>query len=172
MNDGRGVGVSVDLQHVFSQSMRRLAATVSVVTCASEGHRYGVTATAVTSLCAEPPSLLICLNAAASITQPLLREGIFCVNLLQSSQAEISKMFGGKVKSGERFHYGTWHRNSGGVPFLADAQANLFCRVDGAMPYGTHRIIIGRVEDGYFAPGVSPLLYQNGAYVSASLLAA
>jgi flavin reductase (DIM6/NTAB) family NADH-FMN oxidoreductase RutF len=45
-------------------------------------------------------------------------------------------------------------------------------RLNGAMPYGTHRIIIGRVEDGYFAPGVSPLLYQNGAYVSASLLAA
>ena len=164
--------MDADVQNVFLQSMRRLAAAVSVITCASEEGWYGVTATAVTSLCAEPASVLVCLNARASITEPLLREGLFCVNLLQSQQVEISQMFGGHAKAGERFRYGKWRRNSVGVPFLVDAQANLFCRVDGVTPYGTHRVIIGRIESGGFASSISPLLYQNGAYGSVAATAA
>ena len=66
-----------EIEHVFRQSMRRLATTVSVITCMSEGSPYGITATAVSSLCVEPPSLLVCLNAKASITAPLLREEMF-----------------------------------------------------------------------------------------------
>jgi flavin reductase len=158
--------MDADLQNIFLQSMRRLATTVSVITCTSEDRWYGITATAVTSLCAEPASVLVCLNAKASITEPLLREGLFCVNFLQSKHAEISKMFGGQAKGSERFRYGTWQRSSEGVPFLFDAQANLFCRVDGVTPYGTHRIIIGKIESGGFASSIAPLLYQNGAYGS------
>lgn len=154
------------LQDVFRQSMRRLASTVSVITCAQGGYRFGMTATAVTSLCAEPASVLVCLNAHASVTAPLLQNGRFCVNILQSHQAEISTMFGGKAKGEERFNYGTWLGNDEGVPFLVDAQANLFCRVDGAMPYGTHKIIVGLLEGGGFAPHISPLLFQNGAYAA------
>jgi flavin reductase len=160
------LAMDADPQDVFFQSMRRLAATVSVISCISNDRWYGITATAVSSLCAEPASVLICLNVRASITEPLLKEGLFCVNLLQSNQAEISKMFGGQAKGSERFRYGTWQRNSEGIPFLVDAQANLFCRVDGVTPYGTHRIIIGKIESGGFASSISPLLYQNGEYGS------
>jgi flavin reductase len=164
--------MQTDLQDVFRQSMRRLAATVSVITCTQGVSRFGVTATAVTSLCAEPASVLVCLNARASITQPLLQDGRFCVNILQSHQAEISTMFGGKAKGEDRFNYGTWLGNDEGVPFLVDAQANLFCRVDGAMPYGTHKIIVGLIEGGGFAPQISPLLFQNGAYTAIDRTAA
>jgi flavin reductase len=164
--------MDADLQNVFLQSMRRLAAAVSVITSAGEDRWYGATATAVTSLCAEPASVLICLSARASITEPLLRKGLFCVNLLQSKQVEISKMFGGQAKGNERFHYGKWQRNSDGVPFLVDAQANLFCRVDGVTPYGTHRVIIGKIESGGFASSISPLLYQDGVYGSVAGTAA
>jgi flavin reductase len=164
--------MDADLQNVFLQSMRRLAAAVSVITSANEDRWHGATATAVTSLCAEPASVLICLSARASLTEPLLRKGLFCVNLLQSKQVEISKMFGGQAKGNERFHYGKWQRNSDGVPFLVDAQANLFCRVDGVTSYGTHKVIIGKIESGGFASSISPLLYQNGVYSSVAGTAA
>lgn len=164
--------MQMELQDVFRQSMRRLATTVSVITCAQDGRRFGVTATAVTSLCAEPASLLVCLNASASITEPLLRGSLFCVNILKAHQAEISTMFGGKAKGEDRFSFGDWIYNDDGIPFLVDAQAHLFCRVDGAMPYGTHKIIVGRLEGGGFASQVSPLLFQNGGYATIGCAAA
>lgn len=160
------------LQEVFRQSMRRLATTVSVITCASEGVRYGITATAVTSLCADPASVLICINSRASLAPPLLREGEFCVNLLRSSHVDVSQMFGGKAKGDDRFQYGDWTLNERGIPYLLSAQANMFCKVDGVMPYGTHKIVIGRVESGQFAPEITPLIYQDGGYACVVPLAA
>jgi flavin reductase (DIM6/NTAB) family NADH-FMN oxidoreductase RutF len=102
----------------------------------------------------------------------VLREGVFCVNLLQSSQAAISQAFGGKAKGTDRFLVGEWEEGDWGLPCLPDAQANLFCRVDGAIPYGTHKILIGRVESGRFTAEVMPLIYQDGGYAAASRLIA
>lgn len=160
----------MDLQETFKQSMRRLASTVSVVTCLSEGKRHGIAATAVTSLCADPPSVLLCINQSASIAEPLIKEGTFCVNLLSRHQTEVSTAFGGKLKGQERFNLGQWAENPDGIPYLADAQANLFCTLDGLMTYGTHKIIIGRVVNGTFAEEVCPLIYQDGGYASTERL--
>lgn len=71
----------------FRLAMRRLATTVSIVTTSSEGRPFGMTATAVTSLSTEPPSLLFCVNRNTSIF-PRLGPGVgACVNLLCSEQA-------------------------------------------------------------------------------------
>jgi flavin reductase len=153
-----------ELIESFRQSMRRFASTVSVVTCASDGVRHGITATAVTSVSVDPVSVLTCINANSSLVEPLMKAGRFCVNILHDSQVEISQTFGGRVKGVQRFSSGQWVDGKDGVPFLANAQANLFCRIDQVIPYGTHRIIIGLVEDAKFASRVAPLIYQNGEY--------
>jgi len=46
----------------FRQSMRRVASTVSVITCTHEGRRYGITVTSVTALSFAPISILACIN--------------------------------------------------------------------------------------------------------------
>ena len=46
----------------FKLAMRRLAGGVSIISGAGPDGPLGVTATAVTSLTAEPPSVLCCLN--------------------------------------------------------------------------------------------------------------
>ena len=51
----------------FRKAMRRLTSAVTVITTAHEDRRYGMTATAVTSVSADPPSLLICVNRSASL---------------------------------------------------------------------------------------------------------
>ena len=158
--------MDMNTQDVFRLSMRRLATTVSVVTCASDGVRHGMTATAVTALCMEPASLLVCVNAKSSFLAPLLQERRFCINLLQSTQSGISRLFGGEAKGEARFAQGFWLADAAGTPYLADAQASIFCEVDEVVPYGTHRIIIGRVDRGQFAPAFEPLIYQNGTYMT------
>lgn len=147
----------------FRQSMRRLAATVCVITCQSSGVRYGITVTSVTSLCFSPLSILACINKKASILTPLRAEGRYCINLLRAGQVDISKHFSGAVPAHERFSVGDW-ASQDGITYLADAQANLFCEIDQAHGYSTHDIIIGRVIRSRFTPEVAPLIYQDGNY--------
>lgn len=150
--------------------MRRLTATVCVISCQHEGVRYGITATAVTSLCFDPVSLLACINSTSSLLQPLLASGKYCINLLSSHHNEVSQHFSTPLSSDERFAAGEWRSNSQGVPYLEDAQATLFCQLDQAVPYATHHIVIGQVIDCQFSEAIAPLLYQNGAYVTSSPL--
>lgn len=154
----------------FRQSMRRLAATVCVISCQNEGVRYGITVTSVTSLCFSPLSILACINQKASIIGPLRKESRYCINLLQASQVDISKRFSGGVPADERFLVGNWAMK-GDVPYLADAQANLFCEIDQAYSYSTHSIIIGCVTASRFATEVAPLIYQDGNYAVSAPIA-
>lgn len=163
---------TVDLHSDFRQCMRRLAASVSVISCVREGVWFGMAATAVTSLSVEPCSMVICMNASSSVIGPLLAEGRFYVNVLKQSHVEVSSAFGGKLKGEQRFCAGNWERDEKGIPYLTDAQANLQCRVGHTVQYGTHVVVIGEVEEVRFAEEVSPLIYQNGAYAATAALPA
>lgn len=154
-----------DLTASFKNAMRRLAASVTVVTAVKNQEQYGITATAVTSVTTQPPALLVCVNRSTSI-HPILEMGThFCVNLLHHRHIDISNSFGGFIKCDDKFAYGTWRTHESKVPYLADAQANLFCAVDGLLDYGSHTIIVGKIHTILITGDVAPLIYQNGGYL-------
>ncbi len=156
---------SPELIASFKNAMRRLAASVTVVTAIKGQEKVGITATAVTSVTTQPPAVLVCVNRSTSVHSILKMGAHFCVNLLHHQHIDISNAFGGFIKCDDKFAYGTWKDNDHNVPYLHDAQANLFCIVDGEMDYGTHTIIIGKI-DGIITTGdVAPLIYQNGGYL-------
>lgn len=148
----------------FRDAMRRLAATVTIISARGAGRRHGITATAVTSLSMEPPSLLVCVNRSGSLHDLLSESDRFCVNLLRSEQAALSDAFSGKLPSEERFLHGAWKEDGEGLPFLADGQASIFCRRRDAIQHGSHSIFIGEVESVLLTEDISPLIYSNGAY--------
>ncbi|MBS0420251.1 MAG: flavin reductase family protein [Proteobacteria bacterium] len=151
--------------------MRRLTTTVSVISCAHGDAWFGMTATAVTSVCAEPPAILVCINGTSAIHSPLISSKRFCVNMLRVGQEAVSQAFSGKLKGMDRFTAGSWSQSDGGLPYLETAQANLFCRTEQVVPFGTHSIFIGAVEWVQLADRIEPLLYEDGRYVrSAGLL--
>ena len=47
----------------YKLGMRTLAAAVNIITSIHSGHRYGMTATAVCSVTADPPTLLVCIKS-------------------------------------------------------------------------------------------------------------
>jgi len=147
------------------QGLRRLAKAVVVITCQHEGQRFAMAATAVSELSMEPPSLLICVNRTASLYTPLSQGADFCVNILHSDHGEISALCSGKVRGEARFETGNWGSTAEGCPVLLDAQASFFCRHEKAMDYGTHHIVIGRVEDVLIDGELSPLVYADGRYL-------
>ena len=147
----------------FRKAMRTLASAVSIISTAIEARRFGMTATAVCSLTMEPPALLLCINQSASLHQPLLDARRFCVNILHADQDELARTFS-RQQIENRFARGGWQADEAGVPFLTDAQANVFCAVEQTYRHRTHSIVIGEVYRVAVRDRVHPLLYQDGRY--------
>jgi flavin reductase (DIM6/NTAB) family NADH-FMN oxidoreductase RutF len=151
----------------FRLAMRRLATTVSIVTCGTGTTRHGMTATAVTSVCAHPPTVLVCINKEARLYSRVNELKRLCINLLKTSHVALSQRFGGRQFGQDRFAVGDWGEFSG-LPYLKDAQANLFCSVQQVIAVGSHGVFIAQIDQINVAEKIEPLIYQNGAYAIAS----
>lgn len=150
---------------MFRAAMRRLAASVAIVVAKGDHGPVGIAATSVTSLTADPPAVLVCVNRTASLHAVLEPTAPLSVNLLSRDQQTVSAAFSGGVAREERFKAGTWREGHNGLPVLDGAQANLLCVVDAMLAYGTHSIVIARVLEAQVSDTVAPLIYQDGGYL-------
>ena len=153
----------------FKQGMRALTGGVTVIGAyGPDGAPMAMTATAVTSLTAEPPSLLVCVNRSASMAPVLVRLARFSVNVLAADQLDIAKAFGGQldVRGAGRFIYGNWRRvDETEVPLLTGARVSFECEVSHVHEWATHHIVIGSVLDVHFSRTISQsLAYTDGKY--------
>jgi flavin reductase (DIM6/NTAB) family NADH-FMN oxidoreductase RutF len=154
----------------FKAGMRTLAGAVNIITTAHSGHRYGMTATAVCSATAEPPTVLVCINKLATTHGALAKAGAFCVNVLRSEDWELSTTFSGAASGEARFKSGSWTRLATGSPVLIDALVSFDCRVVKKISHGTHTIFLGQVEQMLFGQKGKPLLYSEGQYAKLASL--
>lgn len=150
----------------FRQAMRRVASTVNVITICVDGQPMGITATAMSSLAMDPPSLLVCINRAAALHASIQDVSHFGVNVLHRDQEHLAQMFADRAKAALRFTDG-WHLDCERPPRLVDAQASILCRRIDHHQFGTHSIFIGVVEDVVVRDQIDPLVYLNGNYASA-----
>jgi flavin reductase len=153
---------SEDLTADFKHAMRRLASTVAIVTSGRDSEWTGMVATAVTSVAADPPTLLVVVNRSASLSPVLAQSGHFCVNLLSQRHASIVGAFSGKKKGMERFVGGGWSACDEGFPVLEDAVASLVCKTVHALELATHTIFVGEVRDVHCHDEIDPLIWVDG----------
>src|ERR1051326_1993908 len=144
----------------FKAGMRSLAGAVNIITSAHAGHRYGMTATAVCSATAEPPTVLVCINKLATTHGAVSKAKAFCVNVLRAAE------HGGEG----RFKNGNWTRLATGSPALVDALASFDCRVVKKMTHGTHTVFLGQVEQMLLGQKGKALLYSEGQYAKLASL--
>jgi flavin reductase (DIM6/NTAB) family NADH-FMN oxidoreductase RutF len=149
----------------FRGAMRRLASGVAIIVARGADAPTGMAATSITSLTMDPPAVLVCVNQTAGIHPHLEPGAAITVNLLSRHQKDVSAAFGGAVPRERRFEVGAWSADHHGLPMLDEAQANLSCTIDSITPYGTHSIVVARVEAVKLSEAVEPLIYQNGAYL-------
>ena len=156
------------LEHLFRSGMRELAGGVSVITVGEGEDRTGLTATSVTSLSAEPPSLLVCVNRSASAFASLGRHGAFGVNLLRPRHAAIAERFAGRggLKGAARYADASWIRLATGAPILEDALAAFDCEVEEMIERHSHAIVIGKVLEVRLAEDADALVYWRGGFES------
>ena len=71
----------------FRNAMRQLTGGVSVITAGKGRVFSGMTATSVSSLSVDPPSLIVSLNRESSSWPLVKRHGFFGVNILASDRS-------------------------------------------------------------------------------------
>ena len=148
----------------FRLGMRLLAGAVNIISSVHGGRRYGMTATAVCSVTADPPTVLVCINKLATTHGIVAKSRLFCVNVLRADDAELSTTFSGAASGEGRFKSRDWTRLATGAPVLIDALVSFDCRVVKKVVHGTHGIFLGQVEQVLVGKPGKPLLYSEGQY--------
>lgn len=154
----------------FRTMCRGIGATVALVATEYLGQRHLMVATSTCSVSFDPPSLLICVNTAASSYKAVLARGAFSLAILPASADDIGRHVS-QLPAEQRFARGNWNSVSDvdpvldGLPWLADAQSTAFCRVEQRFDYGTHSVFIGRVSSLMLGPTArDPLMYCQGKF--------
>jgi flavin reductase len=159
---------------LFKRGMRRLAAGVSIVTSIEQDTPYGLVATSVSSVCAEPePSLLVCVNRDSSGHDVIHRARVFCANVLSSGDIELAQRFSSKDSRASRFEQCPWVPLVTGAPALPSALASFDCEITHVIPVHSHTIFVGAVRDlKLWRSEIDALLYIDGQYLTGASSAA
>lgn len=150
----------------FRSAMRSFTGTVCLITtCTQDDEWRGMAATAVTSVSMEPPASLVCINRSTTLHPALHVSGHFCINVLHQDQHGLIDSFASSKHRARRFQTGDWRQGQCGLPYLPNAQSNVFCRIFKIETVGTHDVMFGSVFDVKLRDDHDPLLYGQGAYL-------
>ncbi|WP_329343618.1 flavin reductase [Streptomyces sp. NBC_01352] len=156
---------TIDCDGTDRDSFRRiaghLASGVTVITTSVDGRSYGMTASSVTSLSLDPPTMLACLNRSTPTAEAVLTAGMFGINVLGTGQEAMASQFA--VPSDDKFRGVAVVTTPERVPLLRDAHAQIECQVAETIDVATHRIVIGRVVRARALAG-QPLTYYRGGF--------
>jgi flavin reductase (DIM6/NTAB) family NADH-FMN oxidoreductase RutF len=137
----------------------------AITTCDEWGDRYGMTATAVTSVSLDPPMLLLCVRTGALIASSMRAGMPFVVHFLTAEQAEVACRLASPIE--DKFR-GVSHRmNATGAARLDDSGAILECDPVQIHDAGDHIVVIGQVTRVDFGATDAPaLLFHGGVFTT------
>lgn len=144
----------------FRHCIGHLATGVTVITTVDDTGPHGMTASSVTSLSLDPPTILVCLNRAAPTASAVVQAGHFGVNVLGQGHERIAHQF---AKPSPNKFDGVALDSRTVLPILTEALASFECEVIAEFEGGTHSIVVGRVRSANAADG-RPLAYFRGSF--------
>ncbi len=153
----------VDL-HTFRSVMGSLPTGVSVVTSlTADGEPRGLTCSAVCSVSASPPLLLVCVKQPSATLQAIHDSSVFAVNFLSAGMTETARTFASPVP--ERFEGVGWTPGKRTeAPVLDDTVAFAECILASSHLAGDHQVLIGRLVHGDVSATHTPLTYWRAQF--------
>lgn len=147
----------------FREAMAQLASPVHIVTTRTPEGRFGLTATAFSSVSDAPPTVLVCIERSSRTLASILSSGIFCVNTLPAHEVELAEIFASRrgLIGEERFQGTGWSTLSTGAPVLESALASFDCRLAAVHDIASHRVLIGEVEGLARGDSGGSLIYRR-----------
>jgi flavin reductase (DIM6/NTAB) family NADH-FMN oxidoreductase RutF len=149
-------------RETFAEIMASFPSGVAIVTTLDEaGEPKGLTTSAVASVSAEPPLLLVCVDFTSRTLPALRAGGRFLVNFMRAGTAELCRLFASKAE--DKFAAVAWRPTESGMPLLReDAIAWAECMTVQEVEAGDHVVLVGQVEAGEPpAAGKQPLVYYR-----------
>ncbi|TGA92957.1 flavin reductase family protein [Streptomyces sp. MZ04] len=156
----------------FVAAMGNAATGVTVVSTQGPAGRYAQTVSAMCSVSADPPSLLVCVHERSPLAEAAVRNGVFAVSVLAAGQAHVSDVFAGRPARGSGpydFDCADWRQLTTDAPVLSEASAAFDCRLVEAVRQGTHRVLFGSVVSSAVT-GAHPLVHHARVYGTTSPL--
>jgi flavin reductase len=144
------------LRERFVGAMGNAATPVTVVATDGGAGRFGQTVSAMCSVSADPPLVLVCIHGRSPMNAAIDGNGVFCVNVLATRHDHVADTFAGRPWPGKErwdFSCGDWESAPSGAPLLVDALTGFDCAVQHVLTAGTHRIYVG-----------TPLVYADRVY--------
>ena len=154
------------LRQLFIGAMGAVATGVTVVATGGAGGQFAQTVSAMSSVSADPPLLLVCLNSRSPINAAISANGVLTVNVLGRQHDHVADTFAGRPWPGKEpwdFTCGEWVDAPSGAPWISDAIARFDCAVHDVVRAGSHLVVIGRVVEVGSDPG-EPLIYSAQTY--------
>lgn len=150
---------------LFKQVMSNVAATVTVVTTQSSDGPVGLTVSAFTSVSANPPIVLICIDKVVGSLEPLLAADGYTVNIMPQGAVDTAMLFA--TKGADRFGTVEWSdpKSDAAGPVLAEAFEVFECETVERTEMGDHWVIYGQVVHAHAAHG-TPLVYLNRRFIT------
>lgn len=144
----------------YIDAIAQHVSSVCVITTELGGQRFGLTATAVSSVCAAPPRLLVCVNKSGLTHDKIVEAGRFAVNVLTEEQEQLAMIFAGMGgNQADRFAAGDWSTLETGAPILGGAAAAFDCLLAEGHDHASHSVLFGDVVATAHQVGRDTLLY-------------
>ncbi|WP_318764639.1 flavin reductase family protein [Agrobacterium fabrum] len=151
----------------FKDATAGLAFTVAVATASHAGERIGRTITSFMPLSAEPPLLMISIDASSRMVDLIAASRRFSVAALSRGQEEIADVFAGKGNLPDRFAVGSWDVWPSGSPRLAAALLSMDCELVGSIDAADHILFVGAIIEATCDPLREVLLWSERNYKGA-----
>lgn len=159
------VGVKLD---GFRSALSAFASSVNVISMWDDDNKpLGMTATAFSSVSADPALVLVCVNRSTRTFEHITKRRKFGINILGSVARDISDYCS---RSGaDKYLNEAWLSQNPDwqSPALSGSMAFLDCEIEQEIHAGTHVVLIGAVK----AIGLNehpqegdPLIYFSGGY--------
>jgi flavin reductase (DIM6/NTAB) family NADH-FMN oxidoreductase RutF len=164
VHGGDGLSVAIDRQ-AFFDVMASFPSGVAIVTTLDEdGVPRGLTTTAVCSVSAHPPTVLVCVDLGSRTLAALRARQAFVVNFVGQGRSELCLLFASKEE--DKFAHVEWRPTDGGLPLLhEDVLAWAECATVRELEIGDHVVLVAEVGDGGVQPELDPpLLYYRRSW--------
>ena len=149
----------------FREAMSKFATGVTAVTTLDEnGRPHAMTANSFTSVCLNPPTLLICVDHSTNSFRFLNQNKSFGINILALEQEDLGSYFAKRPEQQNLNLDLNYSFGKSGIPVLGGVLVFMGCKVVGEHVYNDHTIFVGEVEELTMPKNSNPLIFYNSKW--------
>ena len=153
----------------FRTAMGDFATGVTVITTTDDQDQpHSMTANSFTSVCLDPPVVLVCVAHGTNTFGYLERTGRFGVNILRQEQQELGAYFAKRPEDRQGDMEYSYSTGEAGVPILNDSMVFFSCEVMGSHIYGDHTVYLGLVKEVRRSDSGDPLMFFRSRWYDPS----